>query len=667
MKHFKLKNIMAALLICIMVFALAGCNYIDRPDGAKNNSTDNNNRLAKLLEKDKEVIVPGDDDDDDNYVYEPDDGDDDSNDDDGNQPDDDGDNAGNIITTDKNENNSNDGDDDDNSTEPELSKTPFDAPGDVISKINAILGSMSDVVVDATSSTGVKDELMTSRTVNIALPYRLFDAQDNAVESIAGKLNMNIDMSLVSGEYVAAMKRSVLTGEKIDLMYVDQESWGYTQHFTQDITKFVNFEIADKLGTFSSNLSSKFQIYDSTTGNKFMVASGIASPYLLAYNTANISVPDTVLPGDEETGLKEVRISDPITMFNEGTWGISAFTEILKESTSNGRVGLASVLDDDRNLDIWMGMENNASIAIEANSLLAGVDSAIVGNETLDFVGDNMDLMQTWYWSAVGNDNSNYIASWTKESDWSNTVTKLLGKYSGTDSTSSYSFMSVDLDQYVEIREQANLENVNLDFTAVPYGYSTEQAIRTSSPDEDGKIYDESGLEVKPWAAGWIGGFSVLKNCENPSVALRVAEEITTEWKNSYEAPILATMTADQQARYNKMKENIGISFYRSVVKNAESAYEVYGGDIASRLPSESRNLYTSLQLYSDAVGSLTQPMYRKNTSLGSYDANTFKKWSDFYFGLEDENGGEDAAKLTKSILPVLSAAYIPPTMLFIY
>lgn len=663
MKHFKLKNIMAALLICIMVFALAGCNYMNRPDGAKNNSTDNNNRLAKLLEKDKEVIVPGNNDDDDNNDYEPDPEPEPEPEPEPDPEPDPDDNKGNVTDTNKPNEDDNKPDD----PEPEFSKTPFDAPGDVISKINAILGSMSDVVVDATSSTGVKDELMTSRTVNVALPYRLFDAQDNAVEAVAGKLNMNIDMSVVSGEYVAAMKRSVLTGEKVDLMYVDQESWGYTQHFTQDITKFINFEIADKLGTFSSSLSNKFQILNANAGNKFMVASGIASPYLLAYNPSNISVPDMVLPGDEETNLKEVKISDPITMFNEGTWGVSAFTEILKESTSNGRVGLASVLDDNRNLDIWMGMENNASIAIELNSLLAQTDAPMVGNETLDFVGDNMDLMQTWYWSAIGNDNSNYIASWTKDSDWSNTVAKLLGTYNGADSISSYSFMSVDLNQYVQIRDQAKLANVNLDFTAVPYGYGTEQIMRSSSPDEEGKIFDGSGIEVKPWSAGWIGGFSVLKNCENPSVALRVAEEITTAWKTSYEAPILATMTEEQQARYNKMKENIGISFYRSVVKNAESAYKVYGGDIASRLPSESRNSYTSLQMFSDAVGSLTQPMYRKNTSLGSYDANTFKKWSDFYFGLEDENGGENAAKLTRSILPVLSAAYIPPTMLFIY
>ena len=141
MKHFKLKNIIAVLLVCIMVFALAGCNYMNRPDGAKNNSTDNNNRLAKLLEKDREVTVPSDDDD-------------------------------------------NDYDDDYNDPEPEpepepepdLSETPFDAPGDVITKINEILGSMSNDVVDATSSTGVKDELMTCRTnclTDRKMPWKL--------------------------------------------------------------------------------------------------------------------------------------------------------------------------------------------------------------------------------------------------------------------------------------------------------------------------------------------------------------------------------------------------------------------------------------------------------------------------------------------------------------
>ncbi len=654
MKHFKLKNIMAALLICIMVFAMAGCNYMNRPDGAKNNSTDNNNRLAMLLEKDKEVFIPDNDDDDGNYTPPP------TTDDDEDTPppttDDDDDDNGNDTPPPSTD------DDDD---EQDLSDTPFNAPGDVISKINEILGSISNEVVDATSSTGVKDELMTSRTVNIYLPYQLFDGQGAAVESIAGKFNMNINANIIRGiDYVTSIKRAVLSGDKADLMYVDQESWGYSQHFTQDISNFVNFDIADKLGTFSSSLSGKFQIYNAAYGNKYMVASGIASPYLLVYNPDNIVVPDITIPANDEEGAKEIKISDPVTMFNEKTWGVSAFTELLKASTVSGRVGLASIIDDDRNLDIWMGMENNASIAIEYNSMLAQVDSGFVGREALDSVGDNMDLLQSWYWSQISNDNSNYIAQWTDASDWENTVNKLIGTYSGYDPVNSYSFMQVDLDQYVEIKSKADAAGTELEFTAIPYGAYTE-SILLASANEDGIAYDSSGVELRPWSAGWIGGFSVLKNCENPSVALRVAEELTTAWKTYYEAPIVATMTEEQQARYNTMKENIGISFYRSVVKNVESVYSIYGAELSERLPKESRNLYASLQMFSDAPGSLTQPMYRKNTSLGSYDANTFDTWSDFYYGKVDDN--DSTVTLSKSILTILSAAFVPPTMLFMY
>ena len=395
-----------------------------------------------------------------------------------------------------------------------------------------------------------------------------------------------------------------------------------------------------------------------------MVASGIASPYLLAYNKNNIVVPNAVIAANEETGAKEIKVTDPIEMFNNGTWGISSLTEILKASTVNGRVGLAAIIDDDRNLDIWMGMENNASLAIDYDSLLAFVDSSVVSREALDQVGKNMDVLQSWFWSEIGADESNYIASWTDASEWDNTVSKLLGTYTGSDPINSFSFMGVDLNQYVDIKNKANAAGVEIDFTAIPYGYSTEEIIRTTEP-EDGVIHDANGIPVNPWAAGWIGGFSVLKNCENPSVALRVAEEITTAWKANYETPILSTMTEDQQARYLKMKENIGISFYRSVVKNVESVYSVYGSDMANRFPKESRNLYTSLQMFSDAPGSLNQPMYRKNTSLGLYDVNTFNTWSEFFYGKVDEN--DSTNQLSKNILPVLSAAYVPPTMLFIY
>ena len=57
MKHVKLRTIVALALVFIMLFTFCGCNYVNRPDGAKNNSTDNNNRLAGLLVKDK-IVEP---------------------------------------------------------------------------------------------------------------------------------------------------------------------------------------------------------------------------------------------------------------------------------------------------------------------------------------------------------------------------------------------------------------------------------------------------------------------------------------------------------------------------------------------------------------------------------------------------------------------------------
>ena len=189
--------------------------------------------------------------------------------------------------------------------------------------------------------------------------------------------------------------------------------------------------------------------------------------------------------------------------------------------------------------------------------------------------------------------------------------------------------------------------------------------MRSTAPDADGIVLDGNGYEVRPYAAGWIGGFSVLKNCENPAVALRVAEEITKTWNEYYEKPILNSMTEDQQARYLKMKQNIGVSFYRSVVYNASTAYSKYGSTITDRLAPSDVSRYQTLQLYADFEGTLTQPMYRKNTSIGSYDAALFDTWSEFYYGKIDPV--DKVTQVSYSILPSLSTAFLPPSILFVY
>lgn len=713
MKLRKLRNVIALVIVCLMLLTFAGCNYVDRPDGAKNNSTDNSSRLQSLLEPNKPDKAPVDDGEDeveppvDNGAYE--DGYNEGLDEGYTQGYDEGLNEGYTQGYDEglaeNEGAYDEGyeagktdgydegyetgkneaaEDEDEEEEPEI-QSPFIAPGDVITKIDEILGELTQETLDANSSTGVKDELMTSRTVTVYMPEQLFEGQEEAIGTVAANLNMNIDVRILTDDYASTLRREVLAGNKADLMYVDQQTWGYSHHYTQDISKFINFEIADKLGTFSSELSAKFAVGSADATKKY-VASGISAPYLLVYNKNNIAIPTTALEGDtysdpnaeaaagaEAIEYKTVELKDPATMYSEGTWGVQAFAEILKASTTAGRVGYVSFLNDDRNLDIWFGMENNAGFSIDATIRNTLVESGLIGNEALDSVGAHMDYLQTLYWEQTGVDNSNYIANFVDcgygtdsfdDAEWYKTLDKTLGVYSGADLVSAYSFMPIDISEYEKVAEYAKSKGVEIDFVPAPYGYLVEQAVRMGDPDEEGYYYNVDNYACEQYAASMIGGFSVLKTCENPSVALRVAEEITKVWKSEYEASVKALMTEDQQARYDSMKDKPGVSFFRSIVSNVESKYHVTNGsDVLERLNKDLKVSYQGLQSFATTPGTLEQPMYAKNTTLGSYVPQTFKKWSEFFYGKVSDL--DETTALSSSILPSLSAAYLPASMLF--
>ncbi len=662
MKLNKLKSIIAVVLVCLMLFALASCNKVKRPSGANNNSTDNSSRLQQLLIKD--TFVPDDDDDEQDPPVDDDD-------DDKQEPpaDDDDDDEGEPPVDD----------------EPEVSDTPFNAPGDVITKINEILGQLSQESVDATSATGVKDELMTSRTVTVMAPYQIFEGQDDAIATIASNLNMNIDFQVIDGDYTGKIRQMVLAGKKADLMYVDQEAWGVTHHFTQEITKYVNFSIADKLDTFSSQLSAKFG-YGNPADKRFYVASGISSPYMLVYNKNNVTVPTKTITGDIYTDFsklgedekapdveyKDVVIKDPATMYSEGTWSLSAFGELLKANTVSGKVGMLSFLNDDLNFDVWFGMEDNAGFAVDSTMRSTTVDASMFADEALDTVGAHMDELQKFYWETTGDDQSNYVANFVDaghgtgnidNTEYMNTIDKMLGVYSGADIISSTSFVAIDFDDYSDIAAYAKSKNVELDFVPAPYGYLVEQAIRSSDPDDNGIYTNEGGFEVAKYAASKVGGFSVVKTCQNPAVALRVAEEITKAWKTNYEANIVSGMTEAQQARYAEMKKNPGVSFFRSIYANTASTYhKTNASEILIRLDDGTRSAYQGFQIYSATPEVLTQPMYAKNTTVGPYEANTFKTWSEFFYGKVSDI---DGSVLSSSILSSLTTAYLPATMLF--
>ncbi len=658
----KFRKTLAAVLLIALMGTLAGCNYISRPKGAANNGEDISGKLSSLLtipvynyaaptHKTEDVTVPGDE----------------------------------TTETPTNEEPT-----DETPVEETPVYTPFTStfdPQALLSKIDALVKTMKAARGTANSATGVSDELLANRSVKILVPDTFpISEEDAAVQAISSQYGcaVNVKRMGTGAAYAAACRRAVLSGDKVDLMYVDNASWGDLHTYTQAINTFVNFSLGDKLGTFSSAYSKRFYVKDDLDDTliHYYVAAGMGAPYLLAYNKGNIK--NTTLAESatsDGTTLRSVNVVDPVTMYNNRSWGIDAFTALLQSSTTGSNVGLASVIDQLSGLDIWYGMENVAGFSISSATGKATVNLTPANNATVDVV-------QNWYWNTKGSDAKNFVGSLVNASAWSNGTVyqKLFNRYSGADSVKSYSFVACELTNLKAISEAAESMGANWDFVAYPYGQTYENMYRTmTETDFNAKVEadkqlmagEEKGI-VTP-AAGWVGGFAVMKTCQNPSVALRVAEEYTKVWKAEFETPYYNLMTTEQQARYNDMKSNIGVSFVRSWVEKAINTnvaypdaakyfygYATTGGSITSEDPdyyTTDRSNYVALSFFDNNPALATQPIYHKNDALGFYSPQIQKSWSAYMDGSPSATSA--SAKDTGSVIDILNATLLPSNVLF--
>lgn len=659
----KLRKILAVLMIIVTLVVLAGCNYVQRPFGAANHGSDISGKLKDLLKVptfDYEDPPLGEEE----YIY-----------------------TGDPIVPDE-----------EPEPEPEPEYDPFSSTYDantLFTKVAALMETMKATRGVANSATGVSDELLAGRAIKILVPDDFpIEEENEAVKAMSAQYGVAVNVRRVGtgSAYTAACRRAVLSGDDVDLMYVDNSSWGDVHSFTQSINNFVNFDKADELGTFSSALSTKFFVQDDLDENLvyYHVASGIGAPYLLAYNKANIKgatlaeTSETV--GTELVTYREIPVTDPVEMYNNRTWSISALTEMLKASTSGTNVGIASELDALNGLDIWYGMEGAPGFKIsfatgKANLTLNAAQSVTV------------DAVQSWYWTAMGADNKNYIGKFEKSAAWDNEVVfeKLFNRYSGTDAIKNYSFVACELDDMDSLANIGHLTTSEWDFVAYPYGETYEKTYRALTKEEfeamvlsDKELADdpEHDQEVITPVAGWAGGFAVMKTCKNPSVALRVAEEYTKIWKAENETPYTDLMTEDQLARYNDMKANIGISFVRSWAEKSADVYATYPGyadylyglgasqptNITNQDPdaySTERSYFMGLQFFADNTGMITQAMYHKNDSAALYNPDIHTTWSAFMEGAPSKIA--DDVKDSGRMVQILNASLLPGIILFQY
>ena len=259
------KSALAVILMIVMVVALTGCNYVSRPIGAGNNASDNSSLLAALLQQPTKTIIT----------------------------------ENTVVLTDpvvKEEPEEPTEEPEEPTEEPEEPTeepeevieitTPFQTTNDVFEKIEALLQKTADSIVDATSATGVSDELMKGRTVYVYTPYDISGQDEAMMQSVANSLNMTVvvnNLNTTGASYSAQMRKIALSGTKADLMFVDQNTWGDIQYYTQNINSYVNFELGDELGTFYSSMSHNYSLSDSyfdsdKSVEKFYVAAGIGAP-----------------------------------------------------------------------------------------------------------------------------------------------------------------------------------------------------------------------------------------------------------------------------------------------------------------------------------------------------------------------------------------------------
>lgn len=663
----KSKKILAVLLIMVVLATLSGCNYVRRPSGVANNGSDISKKLSDLL------IIP-------QYTYE-----------DAPSVDVEVSNGSKIEDTEE--------PNDEPEEEPDPILNPFNSTYDansLLTKIEQLMQTMKTQRGVANSATGVSNELLAGRTIKILVPDDFpIDDENEAVDAMVAQYGCAVNVKRVGtgSSYVAACRRAVLSGDDVDLMYVDNSIWGDVHSFTQSINNFVNFDLGDELNTFSSSFSKKFYVQDDLDENTvyYHVASGIGAPYMLAYNKANIKsatlAESTYEQDDELVTLRAIEVTDPVEMYNNRTWGISAFTEMLKASTAGTRVGLASKIDELNGLDIWYGMENCAGFQISFTSGRAYT--------TVDAVQSaSADIVQSWYWDLIGADKKNYVGSLEDVADWANDTVyeKLFNRYNGIDAIESYAFAAIELEDFASMAAKGNEATADWDFVAYPYGVTYEETYRAFSEEDfkskvqaDSEITDDVDFEkeiITP-VAGWAGGFAVMKTCQNPSVALRVAEEYTKIWKAENEEPCIKVMSDAQKARYADMKENIGLSFVRSWAEKAADVNAVYpeyskyffGNSTEgtatdtiitnqnANAHSSERAYYSALSFFDDDASLVTRPMYHKYDAASIYAPDIHATYSDFMEGAQSLVVND--ARETARVIEILNSCLLPGTILF--
>ncbi len=671
----KARKVLAAVLIIVMMLTVAGCNYVSRPSGAANHGEDISGKLSNLL--DKVNVIPGDDN------KEPED----------NKPED----------NKPNDNKPGDDEPGDNEPgpEPDPVLTPFTStfdPEKLLSKIEDLVAKVKAHHGVANSATGVSDELLSGRTVKILVPDDFPISDENAaVKALSEKYNCSIIVKRVGtgSAYTAACRRAAMSGDKADLMYVDNSIWGDVHAYTQAIESYINLDLGDKLNTFESAFTEKFFVNDSfdTTMKHLYVAAGMGAPYLLAYNKAAVKTaelaPSTAVVEEENVTLRAIQVTDPVEMYNNRTWGIGAFNAMLKASTSGTNVGLASKIDALEGLDIWYGMEDASGLNIDATT-------TIVKYEMKAGVNEGIDLVHDWYWSTAGADGKNFVGDLVDASAWDaktgNVYKKLFDGYTGTDAVKSYSFLACEINDLAAVKEAATNANTAWDFVAYPYGQTYENAYRAMgevdfadkvTADAEGDPNDPTfEKQIHTPVAGWAGGFAVLRNCENPAVALRIGEEYVKIWKNENEAVALELMSEDQLARYEDMKENIGISFVRGWAEKAADLNEVYP-NITTYFSDVSDVSYTNMESmgfdpeayinnrakliamdrFAGDPNLLVAPMYHKNVANHLYNPILQEDWSDWVEGTPSDVS--ENAQDTVCILEILSGSLLPSTVLF--
>lgn len=600
----KRKSVVAILLLIIMVFAFAGCNYVSRPTGIGNVATDTSANLEALLQQPTKTTIKQDQQVIDNTQKPVD--------------------NGNTPTTPEPE------------PEPEKkSDSPFsNTSADVFDKIQALLKKVKSDLKDATSATGVSDSLMAGRTIYVYTPYDVSGKDDEMMKAVAGKLNMTVvvnNLGTTGVDYSVKMKKIYTSGIKADLMFVDQNIWGDIQYYTQPITSFVNFEIGDKLKTFRSSMSQNYTISDSFYKSEqnlcdYYVAAGIGAPYLLAYNKANLKSSGTLAQTTDDNGIdyKAVTLADPATMFKDHTWGLKAMQQMLLQSTVDRCVGLATVKDFQSNTGWWFGSDNVAGFKLNAYSKAAELSSEYDRYSVAGSSVQTLDTIQELYWTTKGS-NDMAVASFISDTEKEKAVTKLFNTYRGSDAVGQYAMMGITAEDLPQMFESA--QGAKWDIVGYPYGAMTENIIRSSEPT-DGIYYEENGEDtVGMYTAGWASGFAVMERCQTPAIALRFAEDYTKAWNENYESSFMSLLSDAQKARYEEMKSNMGITFYESMMTHALEASSAYPG-AASKTSSDQLNAMSEFTASSELF---THLIYAKETPLSSYTARNYPKWSSFF------------------------------------